>query len=273
LPRSFTDWLLLVSAAVAVVAVLILTYTNVAPTADAKPGNLLPLLSGTAVAFACALVAVGTDLQNSVNGRLGALANTSILQSWQGWSSLIGWGAFDAAMFQIVVTNPTWASQTFHFDVGNNLPWAGLVVGISAIIIIRSKLFKQGNVEWGAEWIYLWSSAQVLDAVNRKRINIKHLWEGKFRACTDDHGKYPTLFTDLEKHMSGILQGKAQQTQAALTQDFQQLRGKYVPSGDPNPDATINMSLPARRYLISALLDRVGHADLISWARSTGVML
>jgi hypothetical protein len=175
-------------------------------------------------------------------------------------------------MFQIVLINPSWASQTFHFDVGSNLPWAGLVVGISAIIIIRSKLFKQGNVEWGAEWAYLWSSAQVLDAVNRKRINIKRRWESKLRSSADNFAKYPTFFTDLETHMSGILQGKPQQTQAALIQEFQQLRAKYVPAGDPNPDATINTSGPARRYLISVVLDRVGHAELIAWATPQGML-
>jgi hypothetical protein len=120
---------------IAVGAACILTYTNVGPTADLRSSNLGSRLSGTAVAFTCAIVAVGTDLQNSVSSRLGALANRSILQSWQGWSSLIGWSAFDAAMFQVVLINPTWASQTFHFDVGNNMPWAGLVVGISAIIV------------------------------------------------------------------------------------------------------------------------------------------
>lgn len=97
-------------------------------------------------------------------------------------------------------------------------------MGISAIIIIRSKLFKQGNVEWGVEWVYLWSSAQVLDAVNRKRIDIKTYWESKLRSSADDLGKYPSFFCDLETYMTGIVGGKPQQTQAALIQEFQQLR-------------------------------------------------
>ena len=270
--RSLADRLLLGGSLIAVVAAAVLTYTNIEPPAGARSGNVSSLLIGTIIAFACAVIAIGTDLQNSVNTRLGALANTSILQSWQGWSSLVGWGAFDATMFQIVLINPKWASATFHFDVGDNLPWAGLVVGISAIIIIRSKLFKQGNVEWGAEWVYLWSSAQVLDAVNRKRIGIKRVWEGKLRPAADDFGKYPTFFTDLEAHMSGILHGKPQQTQAALIQEFQQLRAKYIPPADPSPDAAINKSSSARRYLVSVVLDRVGQAELAEWASPQGML-
>ena len=273
MPRSFTDWLLLVGALIAMVAAIVLTYGNVAPDTSTKSTNLLPLLAATAIAFVCALIAVGTDLQNSVTSRLGALANTSILQSQQGWWSLLGWGAFDAAMLQIVLINPTWATQTFHFDVGKNLLWAGLVVGISAIIIIRSKLFKQGNVEWGVEWIYLWSSAQVLDAVNRKRIRIKGHSEGRFRPFASDLGQYPNFFTDLETHMLGILQGKSQQTQAAVTQEFAQLRAKYIPAGDQNPNATINNNAPARRYLISVVMDHIGHTDLVTWALAQGMQI
>jgi hypothetical protein len=271
MPRSLNDWLLLSGAVTTVVAACLLTHTNIAPTTDTKQGNLGPLLAGTAIAFGCALIAVGTDLQNSVTSRLGALANTSILQSWQGWAGLVAWGAFDATMFQVVLIDPNWATQTFHFDVGNNVPGAGLVVGISAILIIRSKLFKQGNVEWGAEWIYLWSSAQVLDAVNRHRIAIKRDWERRFPPSASNVAGHPNFFTELETHMTGILHGRPQQTQAALTQEFQRLRANYIPAGDPHPDATINGNAAARQYLVSAVLDHVGHTELADWAGAQGI--
>jgi hypothetical protein len=249
LPASLRDRLLLAGAAISVLAICVLIYVN------STSGKLGPLLAGTAIAFVCALIAVGTDLQGSVTSRLGALANTSILQIWQGWAGLVGWCAFDADVFQATLINPSWASQTFHFDVGNNIPWAGLVVGLSAIIIIRSKLLKQGNVEWGVEWIYLWSSAQVLDAVNRQRIAIKRHWEGRFRPSANDLATYPNFFTDLETSMIGVLHGRSPQTEAALTQEFRRLRANYIPAGDPHPNATINASAHARRYLVSATQD------------------
>src|SRR3954466_705940 len=133
MPRGTNECLLLAGAVVAALACVALIWTNLAPAKAA------PLLAGSAIALACAVIAVGTDLQDSVTGRLGALANTSVLQCWQGWASLLGWGAFDAAMFHLVLLNPVWASETFHFKVDDNLAWTGLVVGVSAIVIIRSK--------------------------------------------------------------------------------------------------------------------------------------
>ena len=267
MPRSLNDWLLLAGAVIAVLICGILAYHNTIPN---KQGQLL---LGTAIAFACALIAVGTDLHDSVTGRLGNLANTSILQTWQGWASLVAWGAFTAAMFHIVLINPTWASETFHFTVDNNLAWTGVAVGISAIIIIRSKLAKVGNVEWGVEWIYLWSSAQVLDAVNQRRITTKNHWDGKFRPSANDIAKHPNFFTDLETHMISILNGKSPKVQTALTQEFQRIRATLVPAGAANPNAAMNGSAPARRYLVSAILDHLGHTELVAWAKIQGITI
>jgi hypothetical protein len=72
--------------------------------------------------------------------------------------------------------------------------------------------------------------------------------------------------------MGGILHGKPQQTQASLIQEFQQLRAKYIPAGDPNPDAATNKSSSARRYLVSVVLDHVGQAELVEWARPLGML-
>lgn len=90
MPRSLAEWLLAGGSLIAVVVATVLANNNIVPVVDSKPSNLTQLLLGTAVAFACAVIAISTDLQNSVNTRLGALANTSILQTWHGWSSLVG---------------------------------------------------------------------------------------------------------------------------------------------------------------------------------------
>jgi hypothetical protein len=157
MPR-FNDGLLLAGATVITGAALGLSYYNLA--LGPNPQNGLMCFLGSLIALACALIAIGIDLQDAVTARLGVLANTSILQCWQGWACLLGWGAFNVAMFQIVLLYPKWASETFHFEVGNNLASTGLLVGVSAMIIIRSKLMKVNNIEWGVEWLYLWSSAQ-----------------------------------------------------------------------------------------------------------------
>ena len=220
------------------------------------------------MALACAAIAVGSDLQASVTSRLGALANTSIIQSWHGWACLIGWGTFCVAMFQIAQLYPDWASSTLHFKVDENLISTGLVVGISAIIIIRSKLTKVNDIEWGAEWLYLWSSAQVLDAVNRRRVEVKRQWERKIDPYVRDLVQEPRLFTDLEAYVTPLLTGCTPKIQTAMTQELQRLRGAYIKSGDPDPDGTINNSVLARKYLVSAVLDHLGNSEIKNWAVS-----
>ena len=254
-----------------------LVYYNVTSATFAS-AKLAELLLGTTIAFVCALIAVGADLQESMttqlSGSLGARANTSILFTWQGWAGLIAWGAFTAAMFHVVLIDPSWASNTFHFKVDDKLPLTGVTIGISALFIIRSKLVKVGNVEWGMEWVYLWSSAQVLTAVNRHRYTTKGYWERKFRPVARDLAGYPGLFTDIETYyVSNILIAKPKKVQDAMTQEFRNIRAKHIPAGDPAPDATINASEPARLYLVSVILDYLGQNELVTWAGVQGIAI
>ena len=267
MPRSLNDWLLLVGATIAVLTCLFLAYYNITPDKQRL------ILLGTGIAFGCALIAVGSDLQASVTARFGAKANTLILQTWQGWASLVGWGAFTAASFHVVLTNPAWASDTFHFKVDDNLAWTGVAVGVSAIVIIRSKLAKVGSIEWGMEWVYLWSSAEVIDAVNKNLIKIKDFWEKKFKPSADDIAKYPTFFTDLEIHSTKVLNGKSKELMANVRDEIKRIRDTNIPACYPAPDATINKNAPARRYLVSAILDHMGHIELVNWAKTQGIAI
>jgi hypothetical protein len=267
MPSFFNDRLLLAGALLIAGVAAWLTYYNLAE-GTMPQTNWRTFLLGTAIALACALIAIGADLQAAVTARLGVLANTSILQSWQGWATMFGWGAFNVAMFQVVLLDPKWASETLRFEVGSSLAATGLLVGVSAMVIIRSKLMKVNNIEWGVEWLYLWSSAQCLSAVNRKRITTKSTWESKFQPYVIDTTRYPLFFTGLETHLQNILQGSSQKVQEALQKEFMRLREKYIPAGDTTPDDTINASVPARRYLVSAVLDHLGHDYLLAWTKT-----
>jgi hypothetical protein len=230
------------------------------------------LFTGTLIAFACAVIAVAIDLQDAVKAQLGALANTSILGCWQGWVSIIGWGIFDAAMYHMILNNKEWATSTFGFRVDQNLLWTGLVVGISAIVVIRSKLAKVGSVEVGGEWVYLWTRAKVLNAVNKRRVNIKQVWQSRFRRAVNDVAGSPTFFTDLETRFVSLLLGRPDITSAVLAQ-IADLRKQYVPAGDPNADDTINANPRARAYLVNVGLDYFGPAELLQWATQAGIAI
>lgn len=264
MPRTLNDRLLLAGAIMIAVAAVSFSYYNLTQGTVAQ-SSLRSFFIGTLIALATALIAIGIDLQDTVTTRLGVLANTSILQCWQGWASLLGWGAFNVTMFQIVLLDPKWASETFHFEVGNNLASTGLLVGVSAMIIIRSKLMKVNNIEWGVEWLYLWSSAQSLSAVNRKRIATKSRWKSQFEQYATDLVKYPNFFTGLQTYLDNILEGSPPKVKEALQQEVRQLRATYIPPGDQTPDSTINRSVSARLDLISAALDHLGHSDILAF--------
>lgn len=262
--RTVGDGLLLTGIVIAVAALGILTYFNL------TPDNFPQMAEGTVIAFLFAVVFVGIDLQNSVNlgGKIDGRANTAILLCWQGWAGLIGWGAVDAAVFQGVLWYPDWASQTFHFGVTSNIPATGALVGVSAVAVLRSKLFKFGNADLGLEAVYVSSSSVVQEAVTRRRAKIKDEWIARLRPSARNIAAYPDFFTDLETYMKDILQGSGEKTREALTQEFQRLRQKYSKPGDAAQDAAINGSADARGYLVSAVLDYLGHADLRDWAKS-----
>jgi hypothetical protein len=245
------------------------TWYNVLQASDWKG-----LVGGASIAFICGLVAIGSDLQGSVRSRLGALANTSIWQCPMGLACLLGWSAFGVVMYQIAQLYPDWASQTFHFKIGKNLLVTGFAVGVSAIIIIRSKLTKVNDVEWGAEWIYLWSGAQVLDAVNRRRVSIKKALETKVAPYATDLTGQQLFFTDLEAHVKSLLPGLPIDLQNAVNKEIQQLRNNSVaPPGAVDADAQVNGNVNARRFLVSIVIDYLGDRDIKIWAGSKGLAI
>ena len=231
------------------------------------------LIFGTIIAFACAAVAVAVDLQDTVRARMGGFANTSVLLCWQGWLTLCAWGLFDAVMYHIILNNKEWASSTFGFRVDLNPLWTGLAVGLSAVIVIRSKLAKIGTFEIGGEFAYLWSRARVLDAVNKRRIDKKQQCQGgKTKEAIADIAAFPTLFTDLEAHLRDLATGRPD-ISAAVVSEIDDLRKTYIKAGDANPDKTINGTDRARSYLVNIALDYFGHRDFRKWAKANRIPL
>jgi hypothetical protein len=273
-PFIRSDWALLCGTIAAVAIALILTLSNIdlAPAAAATEKATSPVIAlwpgllATGIAFACAAIAVGFDLQSSVARRLGPFANTFVMSAWQGAAAVIAWGAVVAGMLHVVLAHPEWASQTFNFQVSNNLVPTALVVGVSAIMIIRSKLLKVGDVEWGMEWVYLWTSAKVVDAVNRRKIDTKKDYERKFLPVIRDVGKHQRFYTDLEAEMLEVLKGKSLEVQDALKSQLTSVRTKYAVGADKDAmDDALNASIDARRYLVSTVIDYLGTDDLSVW--------
>jgi hypothetical protein len=220
------------------------------------------LVAGTVVAFCCAVIAVGLDLQDGIRAQLGRLANTSVLNVWPGRFILLGWGLFDAVMYLIIINHKEWAKNTFHFDVDQNKIVAGLAIGISAVLIIRSKLAKVGNVEIGGELAYLWSRAYVLDAVNAVRVQKRIKYLNRYGAVTKAIQQYPSFFTDLEGWLTQRLLGLPD-----IKPRVEAQIGEIKKQAQPSPDQDAS----ARLYLVGVVLDFFGHTELDSFARTVGI--
>lgn len=272
LSRSANDKLLRTFVLVMCAVLVYLSYTNYKVNASSN------LFWGTVIAFLFAFIVIGADLQETVKSHFTGLgakgrANTLIIETWQGWATMIAWGAFAAAMFHVVHSHPDWAKETFQFKVADNPEMTGLMIGISALIIIRSKLIKANNIDWGFEGIYLWSSQHVCESVYLKRTATKNLWEGKFRPIANDIASCGTFFTDLEREVLKCIGGKPQGFQPEPKAEIAQIRATFIPSADPNPDQTINASAPARRMLVSVTLDYLGQGELVSSAKDAGITI
>lgn len=207
-------------------------------------------LAGGLVAFALAVVAVGVDIQQTIQSRLGNGANTSVLAVWQGWIILAMWGFCDAGLYIAILANPDWAKATFPFVVSGNKLWAGVIIGVSAVIIIRSKLAKVADVEIGFEWAYLWARAFVLTSVNKERARKRVASEKRYYPMADDVAKFPGLFTDLKKWIELMAKGLDEQRQTAvLTQLAEISRTSTANSSSPDKD------VDARRNLMGLAFD------------------
>lgn len=218
------------------------------------------VFAGSAVAFGLAAVAVGFDVQDTVRARLGELANTSVLMTWQGWAVLFGWGLFDALLYFYIINNPQWATNTFNFDVAGNKVWAGAVVGVSAVLIIRSKLAKIGSVELGGEFAYLWSRAYVLDAVNGVRVQKRIENEKQYASAARDISKYPSLYTELAAWIDDRSKGKSEAARALIMAQMSEIKRQAKPSpadADQDPNA--------RKYLFGLAIDYFKPAEIEAW--------
>jgi hypothetical protein len=216
-------------------------------------------LSGMGVAFVLAVIVVASDIQSAIKAQLGSLANTFVLAVWQGWIVVLGWGLVVAAIFQVIINHPDWAKSTFNFDVSENTLLAGIAVGISAIVVIRSKLMKIGNIEIGGEWAYLWSRAFVLKAVNQVRFEIRVTGEKLYKPAAEDLIKYPTFFTDLERWIVENIKGYEPTLAAKISAQINEVKKQ----AKAFPDQDVN----ARTYLVGIALDFMSPGELKSWAQ------
>ncbi len=218
---------------------------------------------GGFIAFICAAIAIGTDAQTEVRTRFGRVYGTSVFRSLWGYLFIIGWGLINVGFYVAFLYKHDWAQRAFNIDVDKNLLWTGLVVGLSAVLIIRTNLATVGSIQVGGEWAYLWSRSFLIVRLNSKRVQSRREFltrpgHGHQTPCHRDLTGFPAYFDALEDELKS--HAKALPQEADILQQLKTIRGTKA---NPNKDST------ARKDLTALFYDYLGPTLFDSWAAST----
>jgi hypothetical protein len=216
---------------------------------------------GALIAFICAAFAVGLDAQTEIATRLGRLYGTSILRTLPGFLFIIGWGAVDVVFYLVFLFNHDWANRAFNITVSDNLLWTGVVVGFSAVLIIRTNLGKIGSVEVGGEFAYSRSRAELINRLNLSRARARRNFLRRYRQICEDVAQYPSYFSALEKFLVEAVRGNEQRTEIE-----QQL--VKIKEGLAEP-TTPDTAPQAREDITGVVYDYFGPKELDEWARES----
>jgi hypothetical protein len=182
------------------------------------------------------------------------------LKDWPGWVFILVWGVVVAVLFRVFLRHHDWAQRAFNVEIGDNLLAAGFVVGLSAILLIRTNLATIGSVQVGGEYAYTASRAFLIDPLNRKRVKARKAFLRRHQEACADAGTYPRLFGEAETHLGALAMGSPHQ--ATLQSELANLR-QSVQASDPNTDSA------ARRSVIGLFYDYFGPKEVDDWVNST----
>ncbi len=213
---------------------------------------------GALIAFSCAAVAVGTDAQTAVRALFGSRYYTFILRTWLGYVFIGGWGLIDVAFYVAFLSNKDWAKAAFNIDISENLLWTGVVVGLSAVLIIRSNFATIGSVQLGGEYPYSWSRAKLIELLNRKRTRQRRAFLTRLRPFCRNTGGYGNYFTSLESTLTTLAMGSTQRSDIEA-----QLSAIKASAANPNADAG------ARESLTGLIYDYFGPGEVDAWAQDS----
>jgi hypothetical protein len=137
--------------------------------------NQHDFMIGAMEAFVVAFGVVAFDCHNNVKAVLqqAMIPLPLVLASWIVWPVC---GLFALFAFAYSATHPSesnWISQAISLGAPDNFS-RGFTVGMSVLVLIRSKVMTAGNSEVGLEYFYNVGRAWILKSVNRKRVRIKN---------------------------------------------------------------------------------------------------
>jgi hypothetical protein len=213
---------------------------------------------GGLIAFGFAALAVGTDAQSEMRSRFGGRHGTFAPSTGPGLVFIIWWSLVDLAFYIWFLKHHDWAKRAFNVDVEKGTILTGLAVGVSAVLIIRTKLATYNSIPVGFDAFYEWTRSILIDQLNRKRVRMRRTFLGKFKAPCNDIEGLPKYFTSAEKTLKELAAGKAQQ--AEIQSVMATIRSSV---GEPDRSSV------AREDLTGLFYDYFGPEEVEKWATDT----
>ncbi len=214
-------------------------------------------VTGGAISFLFACISIGKDLRDELHRvAQGPRTGTSVFGDEYAWLFMIGWGCVGIAAYCIAENDREWFEKAFNLKLDNNNLIAGLAIGASAVVIIRSNLITVANMPIGGEFFYSFTRARVVFTMNKRRGLVRADFLKDKDKYSLDLKAYPNYFTKMDQYIATI--GPPLPTYGSITTEIASIKAG---SKTPDQDATSRASLTGVMY------DYFGPSEVETWGQ------
>lgn len=208
-----------------------------------------------------ALIAISVDFYSEMSVRFGTrvVRRSALAVRPPGIALfLIGWSLVCVGFAIAIFEYPDWANRAFNVQIGENRLEAGLLIGCSALILIRSQLGKAGNISLGFELPYSWTRDLAIEAWHHERGEARDRLLTSERAFFSVVRKYPTYGSSLHSFLVNCADALPSGEKGELGAELQAMLSRGSVEG-----------LQSRKALVGFAFDHFGHKRLNEWAQRT----
>jgi hypothetical protein len=214
-------------------------------------------IAGGALSFIFACISVGKDLRDELHRvAKGPRTGTSVIRNEYALLFLIGWGLIGVLAYVVAQCYPEWFERAFNLKLDKNSLLAGLLIGASTVIIIRSNLITLAKMPIGGEYIYSLTRARVVFIMNKRRGLARFNFLKAKKTYSGNMMSYPNYFTKMDSYVTMI--GPPLPNFNSVTTEIASIK-----AGAPNPD----QDAAAREAITGVMYDYFGPLEVENWGQ------
>jgi hypothetical protein len=176
-----------------------------------------------------------------------------------GYFWVVGGGCVGVVAYWVAQCYPEWFAKAFNLKLDQNCLLAGLLIGASTVIIIKSNLITLAKMPIGGEYIHSLTRARVVFVMNKRRGLARQDFLQKQKKYTGDTTQYPHYFTKMETYINSV--APPLPTYGSLTTEITNIK-----SGPQTPDNDVT----AREALTGVMYDYLGPKEVDAWGQRDG---